>query len=193
MLYQGITSLIVCSYLEEFYLMLIDNKVLFNVKQNDEQVQYRLELRKSKKKTIISNTELLEQYEQCFSNKINSLPKSITSIEQKSKFYTPEETYEHFDIPNKRNALNDNYINTRNKINQNNQILHNNMCINTSNNETNNNNNNNNTIKNINNEQNINTVTITQTHNKPFHKNKNYTFDFQIENVDDDTYEKITI
>jgi hypothetical protein len=64
------------------------------------------------------------------------------------------------------------------------------MCINTSINEINNNNN---AMKNLNNEQNINTVSITQTHNKPFHKNKNYTFDFQIENVDDDTYEKITI
>jgi hypothetical protein len=83
------------SYLEEFFFMLIENKVLFNDKQNDEQVKYRLELRKNKKKNIIINTELLEQYKQYFSNEINSLSKSITSIELKSKFYTPEETYEH--------------------------------------------------------------------------------------------------
>lgn len=158
------------TYLEEFFLVCIENKVLsssfdpnyiptstlstVNCNRNSSYFDGK----RSKKRNIEINEELFKEYSNTYKEQIENLSKEITNINTKNKFYTPEETFEKFDIPSKiKKDQVENHIITRNKTNQYKESIL----------------------------GNISSVTN--------HKNKNLGFDFQIENGEDGTYEKLII
>ena len=169
-----------CEYLEEFFIVLLENKILppalepnnIAINSQGNNTKYSnmyFDGKKNIKRNIEIKEEILNEYKNSFQDKINSLYKEITNVQNKNYFYTPEETYEQFDIPSKlKKDILDNHITTRNKTN----------LLNSK--ETPPNPSGTTTISNMNNQMSS-------------HKNKNIGFDFQIENGEDGTFEKITI
>lgn len=165
-------------YLEEFFLILIENKILpltlepNNIAGNSQgnntkNSNMNFDGKKNIKRTIEIKDGVLNEYKNSFQDKINSLYKEITNVKNKNYFYTPEETYEQFDIPSKlKKDILDNHITTRNKTN-----LLNSKDL----------------------PQNPSTTTTASNNQMSNHKSKNIGFDFQIENGEDGTFEKITI
>lgn len=154
------------TYLEEFFMICIENKVLPyyfdpnyipNSSSLNRSSMY-FDGKKNKKRNIEIKEELLKEYTDTYKEQIENLSKEITNINTKNKFFTPEETFEKFDIPSKiKKDQVENHIITRNKTNQYKESI------------------------------------IGSISSVTNHKNKNIGFDFQIENGEDGTYEKLTI